>query len=145
MSCGTLFASITGPNGSMLAMANHEKLEVINGIINIAVFIAGAFVFLFLESTGLALATFVAVILVNIIKLIEICIVYRTNPYPVKLIIHLSLLIIISSLAFFFVDFISNIYVKVCVDAIVGIALIVLSFIINPNKTDKYFFSNRVQ
>lgn len=145
MSCGSLFASITGPNGSMLAMANHEKLEVINGIINIVVFIAGAFAFIFLESTGLALATFVAVLLVNIIKLVEIYIVYRTNPYPLKLILHLSVLIIASALVFFLVDFIPNMYVKVCTDGVVGIALIILSFIINPNKTDKYFFSNRAQ
>lgn len=145
MSCGTLFASITGPNGSMLAMANHEKLEVINGITNIVVFITGAFAFVFLESTGLALATLVAAVVVNIIKLIEIFVVYRMNPYPLKLIAHLLILIAVSSLAFYLITFIPNSYVLVALDCVVGIGLIVLAFIVNPNKNDKYFFSNRVQ
>jgi len=144
MSCGTLFANVTGPNGSMLAMANHEKLEIINGIINIGIFLIGAFCFRFLHGVGLALATFMAVFIVNLVKLVEIRVLYKTNPYPLKLIIHLSILIIVCALAFFSVDFIPNIYIKVCVDCVVGITLIVLSFIITPNKTDKYFFSKKV-
>jgi len=143
MSCGILFANITGPNGSMLAMANHEKLEVVNGIISIVIFLIGAFSFIFMGSEGLALATFLSVLIVNIIKLIETWVIYKTNPYPLKLVIHLLILIIVCALVFFLVDFIPNIYVKVSVDCIVGIALIVLSFVVNPNKNDKYFFSNK--
>ena len=143
MSCGALFENITGPNGSMLAMANHEKLEVINGIINIVVFLAGAFAFIFLKSTGLALAILVTALVLNVIKSIEIFVIYRTNPYPLKLIVHLLILIAVSSLTFYLVAFIPNSYALVTVDCVVGIGLIVLAFIVNPNKDDKYFFSNR--
>ena len=124
-------------------MANHEKLEVVNGIINIVVLLAGAFAFIFLESTGLALAILVTALVLNVIKSIEIFVIYRTNPYPLKLIVHLLILITVSSLAFYLVSYISNSYVLVIVDCVVGISLIVLAFIVNPNKDDKYFFSNR--
>lgn len=148
MSAGTLFANVTGPNGSMLAMANHEKIEIVNGIINIAVFVICAFAFRFIDQylvggTGLALATLVAVFLVNLIKLIEIRIVYKTNPYPLKLTVHLLILIAVSALVFFLIDFIPNYYVKIAIDCVVGLALIVGGFVVNPYKDDKYFFSNR--
>lgn len=106
MSAGTLFANVTGPNGGMLAMANHEKIEIVNGIINIAVFVICAFAFRFLDQylgggTGLALATLVAIFLVNLVKLIEIRVVYKTNPYPLQLVVHLLILMVVSTLVFF--------------------------------------------
>lgn len=143
MGLGTLLTSITGPNGSMLAMAGHEKLEVMNGIINILIFLIASFSFIFLGSVGLALATFVSLVTVKIIKLIEMWAVYKTNPFPWKLVEHILVLIVASSVAFSIVDRIPNIYVKVGVDCVVGIALIVLNFVVNPYKDDKYFFSNR--
>jgi len=143
MSLGTLFASITGPNGSMLAMANHEKLEVINGLLNMGIFLICAFSFVFLESTGLALSSLVAVVVVNVIKLIEIRVVYKTNPYSLKLVIHLLIIIAICGGAFYLVDFIPNIYMRIVVDCFVGVTLILLAFIVNPNKEDKFFFSNK--
>lgn len=148
MSAGTLFANVTGPNGSMLAMANHERIEIVNGIINIAVFVICAFAFRFLDQylgggTGLALATLTAVFLVNLVKLIEIRVVYKTNPYPLRLVVHLLILMAVSALAFFLIDLIPNNYVKIAVDCVVGLGLIVGGFVINPNKDDKYFFSNR--
>lgn len=145
LSAGTLFSNVTGPNGSMLAMSNHEKLEVINGVLNLAFFLICAFSFVFLESTGLALASLVSIVIVNVIKLVEIRIVFKMNPYPWKLILHLAIIIGVSVIAFFLIDLITNTYVKIILDCIVGMSLIVLAFVINPNKDDKYFFSKNIQ
>jgi len=77
------------------------------------------------------------------VKLIEIRVVYKTNPYPLQLVVHLLILMAVSTLVFFLIDLIPNNYVKIAVDCVVGLLLIILGFVVNPNKNDKYFFSKK--
>lgn len=141
LSATSLINTITGPNGSMLAMAGHEKLEAINGICNVSIFVGSAFGFVFLESDGLALAYLLTGVIINIIKIVEVIKIYKINPYNLKLIIHLICIAIVSVGVFFGLDFVPNIYIKLVLDCIIGLVLVICFFIINPNKEDKYFFS----
>ncbi|MFA6626966.1 MAG: hypothetical protein WCT17_00340 [Bacilli bacterium] len=136
---GTLLG---GPNGTMLAMSGHEKLETINGIINIGVFLLFAFLLKGIGAIGLALATTISEIVVNVIKYIETIVIYKKSVFTWKILLHFIIIFIISAACFFGLSFIGkfNIYVLLVLDVIVGGALIVLFFAINPNKEDKRFF-----
>lgn len=140
LTIGTLFSNVTGPNGSLLAMSGHEKIEILNGVINIISFLICSFSFSFLEHSGLALATLVAVLLTNLIKIIEIIKIYKMNPYNFSFVLHVFLIFGISFLLFFLIDFINNFYIKFGVDLILGIIFILFCFVFSPYKDDKYFF-----
>ncbi|MDY0143368.1 MAG: oligosaccharide flippase family protein [Bacteroidales bacterium] len=140
LSIGTLISDLTGPNGSMLAMAGYEKIELINGIVNIVIFLLCAFFFKNLGISGLALATLAAIIGTNIMKFIEILFIYKNNPYNFSLFLHFLILILISALVFSIIGLINNIYLAIAIDAIAGIILIIMFNLINPHKDDKYFF-----
>ncbi len=139
---GVLISNLFGPNGTLLAMSGHEKVEVINGIVNIIVYIICAFSFVSFGIIGLAIATLVASMVVNILKYIEVLYFYKINPYSLKLFLHFAIMIVISFLSFYLASFIKNIYILIAVDAFIGIGLIILFNVVNPNKEDKYFFLN---
>lgn len=137
---GTLFSNLTGPNGNLLAMSGHEKIELINGIINLLTFLIFAFALKNVGINGLAISSLVAISLVNIIKFVETWIIYKKCPYTLKLIVHFSILLLISFSVFLLIDLIPNLYVKLSIDCVAGVGLIFLFNFVNPNKDDKYFF-----
>lgn len=137
---GGLVSDLTGPNGTLLVMADHEKLEFLNGFITISSFLLFAFTFKSLGIIGLALSNCISTILTNIAKFIEVWVIYKKCPYNCWLLLHYLIMGAISAACFLGISFIKNLYVELAIDIIVGITLIFLFNVVNPNKDDKYFF-----
>lgn len=140
LSVDTLISELTGPNGNLLAMAGHEKIELINGVINILSFLAAALIYKNLGIIGLPLAMLTSTICTNIAKFLEIQIIYKISPYSLGLLIHYIIMAAISYFVFFLISFIDNIYIIIAIDILCGIVLILGFNIINPHKDDKKFF-----
>lgn len=139
----TLIANLTGPNGGLLAMSGHEKLELVNGFVNIGTFLGFAFSFKGLGLNGLAWATLASDCATHLLKFIEVWAVYKKCPYNWKLLLHFSIMIVVSGGVFFLLNLIPNMPIRLFSDAVFGTALIFGFLIINPNKNDKYFFFKR--
>jgi O-antigen/teichoic acid export membrane protein/O-antigen ligase len=139
----TLIADLAGPNGGLLAMSGHEKLELINGFVNIGTFLGFAFSFKGLGLNGLAWATLASDCATHLLKFIEVWVAYKKCPYNLKLMLHFAILTIISGGVFFLLNLIPNMPIRLFSDAVFGTALIFGFLIINPNKNDKFFFFKR--
>lgn len=137
---GAIAADLTGPSGALLIMADHEKLEIVNGVITIVSFLIFAFLLKGLGVIGLALANSISSILANFSKFLEVWIIYKKCPYDWGMLLHFLIMGVISGGSFFLVSLIPNIYVALAVDVLLGITLIVLFNIVTPNKEDKFFF-----
>jgi len=135
----SLFSTITGPSGTMLAMAGHERFELVNGLISLGLFLGFSFWLVNLTIYGLPLAILISTIVVNIIKLIEVNVIYKKIPMDMKTIIHLLVLIVLSLGVFYVLSFISNKLFWIASNLLSGIAIIILFFIVNPNPEDKHF------
>lgn len=140
LSIDTLITELTGPNGNLLAMTNHEKIELFNGFLNIGIFLFFAYLFKEIGILGLPIAILTSTTITNIFKIIEIYVLFKTNPYNIKMLVHYLIMSLISFSTFSLISLINNIYIILILDIVCGILLIVLFNIINPNKEDKYFF-----
>ena len=86
---------LTGPNGTMLAMTGNERVELFNGFLYFAFYIASVFLFSFDKVYGLSLALLVAQVAVNLAKYIEVWIINKKMPLNYKTIF--SILIILAA------------------------------------------------
>lgn len=130
-------STLTGPNGTMLSMTGHEKVELLNGGTNILIYVIFALVFSYDKIYGLSLSLLISSVVINVLKYIEVWVIFKKAPLDFKTIMTIILIILIDFACIFFLQYISNFIVWLIVGMVVGICLIVLNFIISLyRKTD---------
>lgn len=98
---GQLINFLTGPNGNILLNGYHSKTDFINSIV--IVILTLAFLFLgyrYYGVLGVAAATSVGVLLINLVKVIEVKLFYNIFPYE----LHNVYLIVLTFLSFYSVS-----------------------------------------
>jgi len=141
----SLVADITGPSGTMLSMIGKEKIELINGFINIGTFVLFAFIFSNDEVYGLCFALLLSTIVVNITKYIEIWVLFRKTPLDIKTLITLLVIAVIDFFAIFFLKFIGNMWIWLIVAISVGLLTIGVNFLVSLYRKDlRAFFKINV-
>lgn len=131
LSISSMVSCITGPNGTMLSMAGKEKYELFNGVTHFSVFIVSAFLFSFNPVYGLCFSFLFSEITVNILKFVEVWFFYKRPPLDIKTILSLSIILVVDFGCIFFLRYIDKTIVWFSVGLIVGIAVVVLNFILS--------------
>lgn len=125
ISLANAVTDLTGPNGTMLAMTGNEKWELINGIVYFAVYIAFVFAFSFEKVYGLCLALLVAEIAVNILKFIEVAIIYKKLPLDLKTVLTLFFEMIVNLIVIVLLYWLNvSLWLWMCISFVVGVALV---------------------
>ena len=148
IACANLVNELTGPNGTMLAMTGKEKWELVNGFVYFGVYIAGVFAFSFDKVYGLCYALLVAQVVVNVLKYIEVYIIYKKVPLNLKTILTLLIVVVVNFGAIFALRYINvAIWLWMIIGVSTGIALVLLNvFVISLYRKDdiKTFLSLRI-
>lgn len=147
IAASSLFATITGPCGYMLAMSGYEKWELFNGISYLAIYISCIFIFSFDKVYGLTIGLLISKVLINLFKYLEVYKVFKGSPLDVKSLLTILVILITNFGVIFLLTFIHNFVIWLIVGILVGASLILLNiFVISPyRKNDfKYLLSLRV-
>jgi O-antigen/teichoic acid export membrane protein len=138
-----LLSSVTGPDGTLLTFSGHEKIQIINGLIYIIVFVGFS---IFLETFtifGIAIAFAISTIVVEGMKLIEIGVYYKTIPIDIKTLFTLLVMSGICIAIFYPITFVQNAILWTAANILIGIMAIILCFFLSPFRKDKYFFKTK--
>ena len=133
---GSAASTLTGQTGTILLMTGKEKIEVLNGIIGIITYVIFVFIFINDKIYGLTMANMFSSIAINIAKIIEIGIIYKRNPMSLKTLLTIILITVIDFVCIFFLKFISNWIIWLIIGIAVGLATIVINFLISPYRKD---------
>ncbi len=144
LSIAYMFDCLTGPNGTMLSMTGKEKFELVNGVIHLASFVAYCFIFSFNKIYGFSIAFLLSEITVNLVKYIEVSIIYKTNPVNLKSALSILLCFLIDAIFIIPCKFIENIFVWLGVGIVCGLISIILNFIITPYRKHDFPLLTRI-
>lgn len=129
---GQIISCYTGPNGSLLVYGSYSKMDFFNSCIAVFVNIAAnIFGFKLFGIAGIAIGTCFSLAVVNIIKVIQVKMVYKLFPYSIDMII----VSFISFISFFLIKIFeikfTNIIFRIGINFIIGmiIYIILLSII----------------
>jgi O-antigen/teichoic acid export membrane protein len=139
----TLLSTVCGPCGTMLTYAGHEKIQIINGLIYIGLFVGLSLLFETITIYGIPISYLASTVVVEVAKLVELAIFYKTIPIDWKTLLVLFALSIIVTIIFFPLRYISNLYVWIGTNAVLGLGVIVGCFFLTPFKSDRTFFQKR--
>ena len=119
-----------------------------NGFVYFGVYIAGVFAFSFDKVYGLCYALLVAQIVVNVLKYIEVYLIYKKAPLNLKTILTLLIVVVVNFGAIFALRYINvAIWLWMIIGVSMGIALVLLNiFVISLYRKDEFktFLSLRV-
>lgn len=135
-----ILISITGPCGTLLGMVGREKLDLLSGLISVIAFVLFAFVLKNFTILAIPIAMIISCILSKLFSILSIVIIYKKNPFPIKTIIYLLIVALVSSDIFYGLSRISNLYLWLAFNLIIGAIIILASFFFSPFSEDKYFF-----
>jgi len=143
ISASTLLSTVCGPCGTLLTFSGHEKIQIINGLVYIGVFVIVGIPLKTLTIYGIPIAYFIATVLVEAAKMVELGVFYKTLPVDLKSVLTLLAIGALSFAIFFGLSFINNFYLWAILNLIIGASFILMCFLLTPFKQDKYFFSKR--
>lgn len=129
-------SELSGPTGTMLSMTGKEKIELINGIINIGTFVVFCFAFSYDVVYGLCVSLLLSTTIVNIVKYIEVWVIFKRMPLNFKTFLGMFVVCAVNFAAIFFLQYIQNYWLWFSISAIVGVALICLNFVIGLHPKD---------
>jgi len=119
---------VTGPNGTMLAMTGKEKWELLNGIIYFAVYISFVFVFSFDKIYGLCISLLLAEIAVNVVKFIEVWLIYKRPPLDIKTLFTILLEVTFDFGIIFTLRFLTvSLWLWMIIGILVGVLLVIIN------------------
>lgn len=124
MSISNAIVTLTGPNGTMLAMTGNEKWELFNGFLYFGVYIGLVFAFSFDSIYGLTISLLLGQVAVNLAKFIETAIIFKKIPLDIKTLLSMLIIAIVNGGVIFTLRFISNFWIWFAVGIIVGLLLI---------------------
>lgn len=144
LALGFLASNISGPIGTMLVMAGHEKLELINALINMAVYFALGFGLAKQTIYGLPIAIIASNLVVSIVKYFECFYIYKKNPYSIELVLQISLMVAVSTIVFYDLSFVSSRSYWIILNILIGSSMILCNLFLSPHKDDRsFFFANK--
>lgn len=138
----TLISHLAGPDGTLLTYAGHQKIQVLNGFINISTFFLFSLILLHFTIYGIPIAFLASSFFSEVAKFIEFKKFYGCLPIDAKSFLTIFVCIALSVAVFLPLSFIGNIYIWAILNVIVGVAFILLSFALTPFKSDKTFFKS---
>lgn len=143
--CGgsSLLSTICGPCGTLMTFSGHEKIQIVNGLVYIGVFVGLS---LLLETStiyGIPIAYAVSTVISETLKLIELWIFYKQIPIDWKTGLTLLIMAAVSCAFFFPLGFISDTIPWCVVNALFGVLIIIAFFAFSPFKNDKAFFGKK--
>lgn len=130
MAIANAVVTLTGPNGTMLAMTGHEKWELFNGLLYFGVYIAFVFVFSFDPIYGLTIALLLGQIIVNVAKFIETAIIFKRIPLDGKTLLSILIVLVVNGGLIFALSFIKIFWLWLVVGIILGICLILCNIFV---------------
>ena len=139
---GNFFGSFVGPNGTLLLMTGNEKIELYNGFFKL--FFGLIIIYFFGNQLwGVALGLMFSEIFVNILKGIEVFILYKVFPYTKKIFFYIITIFIVE---FIFLGLIYNLSFSQNTKIIIGLIFILMSclitFKLSPFRDDREILSN---
>ena len=134
LSIRALASSITGPNGGMLTMTGHEKMQFVNGLIYFVVFVTSMVIFSSNEIYGLCFAFLITEVVINIIKYIEVWVVFKKTPLDLKTLLSMLMSVLFDSIAIYFWNYVNNIFIWLFAGIVIGIILIGCNFLFSPYR-----------
>ncbi|KAF2955578.1 oligosaccharide flippase family protein [Marinitoga sp. 38H-ov] len=129
--------SFVGPNGTLLNMSGYEGLEIINGLAMIITGVSTGYLLGPRYSWGIAFSFAASIIVVNLLKFIQVRVIYNIYPYKIRTLFYILLFAFTSIFIFSFTKSISNIYFWVIINSIIIILIIFFSFYFSPFSQDK--------
>lgn len=137
LSIYSMVSCITGPNGSMLAMTGKEKWELINGIVYLLVFLLCAYLFSNDKIYGLCLSLLIGDLIVNILKYIEVWVLFKKSPLNLKTLLTIAIIFVVDFAIIFFLKFIDDLLLWLAIGLFIGVLAIIINFSITPfRKSD---------
>ncbi|ABR30934.1 hypothetical protein SU69_05485 [Thermosipho melanesiensis] len=133
----SFFNSFVGPNGTLLNMSDKQKFEIINGLSTIIIGFVLGIILGPRYKWGIAISIAFTTVFVNVLKFIEVVMIYKIYPYNSKTLLCIFLSGIISILAFSVTKNIDNIIIWFLVNSFVIILLIVITFVFSPITEDR--------
>lgn len=134
LSLYSMISCITGPNGSMLAMTGKEKWELVNGVVYLLVFLLCAYLFSNDKIYGLCFSLLIGDLVVNILKYIEVWLVFKKAPLNLKTLITICVVFVIDFAMIFFLRFINKFWIWLIIGMLVGITTIIANFLVTPYR-----------
>ena len=141
----SFFNSFVGPNGTLLNMSNKQKYEVFNGIALIATGWGLGLILGPRFEWGIALSIALSIIVVNILKFIEVGVLYKIYPYSLKNFIYLLLFNIPVFFSFQFAKMIENMVLYILVNILILIFTIISIFYFSTENEDRKFLKNLIR
>ena len=133
---GSAINVLTGQTGSILLMTGKEKIELLNGGINIITYVFFAVLFKNNPIYGLTIANMLSAIVVNLVKVVEVSIIYKECPINFKSFLSFLIVASMDFVFIFFLKYINIWIVWLIVGIVVGIISIVLNFVVSLYRKD---------
>ncbi|WP_297521065.1 lipopolysaccharide biosynthesis protein [uncultured Clostridium sp.] len=129
--------SFTGPNGTLLVMADFTKNEIINGILKLLVSVVIMTLIGSQYTWTIAFSILASEIFVNIIKTLQVKKYINIWPYEQKSFVYILMLTVVEGIILCSIAMISNFWIWIVVNIIVVIGFYVMSFIKSPINSDR--------
>lgn len=138
-----LYSDICGPAGTIMAMGHQEKRELLINLIQFSSFLVIGFLLVKILYFAMPLAILSSYIISYTIRVVMIKKEFHFLAFDIHSLLEILLQILISFVAFFLLNLIQNIYLKLILDCLVGLAII-FAFYLMPHfrKDTFYFFKN---
>jgi O-antigen/teichoic acid export membrane protein len=142
MIISSFFNSFVGPNGTLLIMSQKQKYEIFNGIILISTgFGLGLFLGVKFE-WGIAFSIALSIFIVNIIKTIEVGILFKIYPYSLKNFLYIICFSFIIFLVFDIAKSVKNLFLFFALNSVIIVFSIVFFFYFSTEKDDRLLLKN---
>ncbi|NUU95858.1 hypothetical protein XO10_06150 [Marinitoga sp. 1135] len=139
------FDSFVGPNGTLLNMSGHQKFEIFNGLTMIFVGITTGIILGNKFEWGIAASIALSAIIVNVLKFIEVGIIFKIYPYTKYTLFYILINSFLYSLVFYLTKGLSSILFWIIINGIITIIAIIFFFVFSPIKEDKNFIISYIQ
>ncbi len=132
------FNNFVGPNGTLLNMSGNQKFEVLNGTLSLSIFVFMSFLIGRKFPWGVALSLSTGIVIVNILKMLEVGIIYKIWPYTRENLIFLTLISILQAPVFKLTGMLKiSSYEKLVVSGVLFIIALMITFALSPEKEDR--------
>ncbi len=130
--------SFVGPNGTLLNMTNNQRYEMFNGAAKLACALILGFWLAPHFYWGIAVSIVAAEILVNVIKVLQLYVIFKIWPYTVKTFSFICVLAVIQVLGFSFLSHLGLSFVNLIMASIpFGVLVYYVSFRFSPIMQDR--------
>ncbi len=131
------FNSFVGPNGTLLNMTEFQKYEIFNGFLTLVMSLLMGFTLGQKYSYGIALSLSVPIIVINLIKVIEVKLLFNIYPFNISSFTYIIFWGMCSAVPFYSASFIASDFVWALISLFLIISSTLLGFYFSPEKNDR--------